>query len=333
MAFLDNSGDIILDAVLTDTGRKRLAMGDGSFVVSKFALGDDEIDYSLYVPTTGSGYQDLRILKLSILESFTDNTTALKSKLITYANNTLTHLPVVRLNGNFSATNQGTATGAGAPIGGFFMVSNDATGTQIQNTMAAITPGFLYSNSRDLPNNFSHIVVDQGLVGTDVTIGYLKDENVELVETSYIVEIDYRLVRAGTPSDNSQATPNFIDDDNIASYYFVLGTDNAYFAQQPEGTPGGTYVPEYVLTGQGDTRACAQSPICIGGTTGKIGTRFAFSLLPSLSAATQSYLFDQMGSTVTLSGTVYKYIDTVVRITGFTTGYRTDIPIRILRFG
>ena len=29
MAFLDNSGDIILDAVLTDEGRRRLAMGDG----------------------------------------------------------------------------------------------------------------------------------------------------------------------------------------------------------------------------------------------------------------------------------------------------------------
>ena len=27
MAFLDNSGDIILDAVLTDTGRARLAKG------------------------------------------------------------------------------------------------------------------------------------------------------------------------------------------------------------------------------------------------------------------------------------------------------------------
>ena len=42
MAFLDNSGDIILDAVLTDTGRKRLAKGDGSFRITKFAFGDDE---------------------------------------------------------------------------------------------------------------------------------------------------------------------------------------------------------------------------------------------------------------------------------------------------
>ena len=47
MAFLNNSGDIILDAVLTDEGRKRLALGDGTFKIAKFALGDDEIDYML----------------------------------------------------------------------------------------------------------------------------------------------------------------------------------------------------------------------------------------------------------------------------------------------
>ena len=62
MAYLSNSGDIILDAVLTEAGRKRLAAGDGSFRISKFAFGDDEIDYSLYTPVTASGYEDLRIL-------------------------------------------------------------------------------------------------------------------------------------------------------------------------------------------------------------------------------------------------------------------------------
>jgi len=55
MAFLNNSGDIILDAVLTDTGRFRLAKGDGSFKISKFAFGDDEINYNLYDKTHGSG--------------------------------------------------------------------------------------------------------------------------------------------------------------------------------------------------------------------------------------------------------------------------------------
>ena len=55
MAFLDNSGDIILDAVLTDTGRLRLAQGDGSFKITKFALGDDEINYGNYNKNHSSG--------------------------------------------------------------------------------------------------------------------------------------------------------------------------------------------------------------------------------------------------------------------------------------
>ena len=73
MAFLDNSGDILLDAVLTDTGRFRMARGD--FRISKFALADDEIDYSLYDKNNvnGSAYYDLTILQTPVLESFTNN--------------------------------------------------------------------------------------------------------------------------------------------------------------------------------------------------------------------------------------------------------------------
>jgi hypothetical protein len=55
MAFLDNSADLILDVVLTDEGRKRLARGDNSFRVTKFALADDEINYTLYDTTHPSG--------------------------------------------------------------------------------------------------------------------------------------------------------------------------------------------------------------------------------------------------------------------------------------
>ena len=48
MAFLDNTGDIILDVCLTDHGRKQMAKGDGSFQITKFAVCDEEINYSLY---------------------------------------------------------------------------------------------------------------------------------------------------------------------------------------------------------------------------------------------------------------------------------------------
>ena len=71
--FLNNSGDIILDAVLTDAGRERLARGDGSFEIDKFALSDDEINYELYDTTAGTAYADLNILRTPIMEAFTNS--------------------------------------------------------------------------------------------------------------------------------------------------------------------------------------------------------------------------------------------------------------------
>ena len=74
MAFLDNSGDIILDAVLTDAGRQRLARGE--FRIVKFAFSDEEIDYTTYNGShaSGSAFADLEIMQTPILEAFTNNT-------------------------------------------------------------------------------------------------------------------------------------------------------------------------------------------------------------------------------------------------------------------
>ena len=100
MAFLDNSGDIILDAVLTDTGRFRLSRGNGNFRISKFALGDDEIDYTLYNSdhSSGSAYYDLEILQTPVLEAFTNNGSSMKSKLMTISRTNILFLPVLKLN-------------------------------------------------------------------------------------------------------------------------------------------------------------------------------------------------------------------------------------------
>ena len=42
MGFLDNSGDIFIDAVLTDEGRERLARNDGTFAIVRWRPADDE---------------------------------------------------------------------------------------------------------------------------------------------------------------------------------------------------------------------------------------------------------------------------------------------------
>ena len=72
MAFLDNSGDIILDAVLTKAGREKLATGT-SLDIKSFGLGDDEINYGSYniAHPSGSAYYDLEVLQTPILESIT----------------------------------------------------------------------------------------------------------------------------------------------------------------------------------------------------------------------------------------------------------------------
>ena len=100
MGFLDNSGDIILDAVLTDTGRFRLAKGDGSFKITKFALGDDEINYSQYDKNnaSGSAYYDLTIMQTPVLEAFTNNASSMKSRLMSMARNNLLYLPIIKIN-------------------------------------------------------------------------------------------------------------------------------------------------------------------------------------------------------------------------------------------
>ena len=92
MAFQNNSGDIILDVVLTDEGRRRLAMGDGSFEITQFALGDDEINYALFETGSTTALQDLSILQTPILEAFTNNTSMMKTKLLSLPNPDLLYL-------------------------------------------------------------------------------------------------------------------------------------------------------------------------------------------------------------------------------------------------
>ena len=128
MAFLDNSGDIILDAVLTDTGRYRLAKGDGSFKITKFALGDDEINYGSYDKDSlsGSAYYDLQILQTPILEAFTNNTSTMKSKLVSISRTNLLYLPVMRLSGKtVQATYTNNPAGATDNWAGKFLVAVD----------------------------------------------------------------------------------------------------------------------------------------------------------------------------------------------------------------
>lgn len=97
MGYLDNSV-VTVDAILTKKGRELLARGDGSFKITQFALGDDEIDYTLYNPshTLGSQYYGQAIENLPLLEAFPDETQIMKYKLTTLPRGTA-KLPILDL--------------------------------------------------------------------------------------------------------------------------------------------------------------------------------------------------------------------------------------------
>jgi len=69
MGFLDNSS-ITVDAILTKRGRQILSQG-GNFNITKFALSDEEIDYTLYDVThpDGTDSYGVAIENMSLLEA------------------------------------------------------------------------------------------------------------------------------------------------------------------------------------------------------------------------------------------------------------------------
>lgn len=98
MGYLNNSS-IIVDAILTKKGRELLARQDGSFKITQFALGDDEIDYTLFNENhpNGSQYSGEAIENMEIIEAFPDDNNIMVSKLVTLPRGT-TKMPVVTAN-------------------------------------------------------------------------------------------------------------------------------------------------------------------------------------------------------------------------------------------
>jgi hypothetical protein len=324
MAFLDNSGDIILDAVLTDTGRMRLAKGDGSFRITKFALGDDEINYSLYDKNnqSGSAYFDLNILQTPVFEAFTNNIASLNSRLISISRNNLLYLPVLKINN----VESGQSNFAISQIvqNGYILAVDSSTETLLQknsltyNSTAVSQKGVLTGFS---PRNGVTIRVDQGIDNTSVPASLMIDP--DLKETQYLLEIDNRFGQIVDPTGNTVATPSFIDDDDIATYYFSQGVDDA-FIQDNKSTETITNA----------TQNASREVIA-----GSRGTILKFKIKSSLEVATSDYLFNQVGSNITsliggVSPTVtnVRSIITSVRVTGLTTGYAIDVPLVLIKY-
>ena len=301
MGFLDNSGDIILDAVLTDTGRLRLARGDGSFRIAKFALGDDEIDYGKYDANnaSGSAYYDLEILKTPVFEAFTNNASSMKSKLISISRTNLLYLPVLKLN------TQNPSNKTYSTLNNFLVSSDNDTANEIGNL--ADNSGIL--NGNNVANSSNSIRLDQGL--DTVKLSATNPIDADLKETQYIVEMDNRFGTL-TSKTGVQADISFVDDDNIASYFLSQGATAAGFITDlPTDTGNNTNSGQVIA--------------------GPRGTSLEYKVKASTDLEGGTFLFTTLGSTMTIDAVSYYMIDTTIKITGATTGYRIDVPVRFIK--
>lgn len=306
MGFLDNSGDIILDAVLTDAGRQRLARGDGSFKVVQFALGDDEINYRLFSLTASTANQDLSILQTPILEAFTNNIASLNSKLLTLPRTDFEYLPIIKIG---SALFNGTTTSLKNTIVVTVDAATETAATVLGSDLYDSAVGVIYGYGI---NNSDPIVLYQGLDTTAIPSAQRIDP--DLKETQYIVEIDNRLGTLITFNSQAnsitEAVKSFVDDDEVAQYYFSEGVDTSFVTSVAAST---------------DTNTLRNI------IAGPIGTKLQFSIKSNLGLANSSYLFDTLGQSITIGSDAHKVIKTSIVITGATTGYSVSIPVSFVK--
>jgi hypothetical protein len=306
MGFLDNSGDIILDAVLTDLGRKRLAEGNGRFRIAKFALSDDEIDYGLFDKTVESALTDVSIMQTPVLEAFTNNMSSMKSRLLSYSENNLLYLPVINIkNSGDSAFYSSLNT--------YIVLVDESTVDALVTNSNSLDAGLL--NGFRPEQGTKLIRADQGLDTTDLSNEAPVPPS--LLETQYFVQVDNRLgfIRSSVGGVSSDSfSPTSIDDDNIATYIFTNNDDSGIISNLAPGDDSAVVGPR--------------------------GTRLSLKVASSLDLRTSTFLFDQIGTAgssaitsgaQTLAAANYRFIDSTIRISGVSTGYTLDVPVRFVK--
>ena len=178
------------------------------------------------------------------------------------------------------------------------------------------------------------IRVDQGLDTNQIapTIGL----DTDLRETAYIVEMDYRLGRIKKANGTHDvAAVNFIDDDNIATYY-LTGNDWIDHFKVPSNNTLALTDPDINTNPQV--------------FAGPRGSTLHFRIHASAELQHSTYLFEQLGNSETANhsdtpgnmmgfgsgetnlNNIKTYsIDTTVRVIGANTGFRLDIPVRYVK--
>ena len=334
MAFLDNSGDIILDAVLTDKGRKRMAQGN--FRITKFGLGDDEIDYKLYDinHASGSAYYDLEILQTPIFEATTGVASGIEYGLTSYNNARLLYLPTIVANEKIPTK------GCFSKNGVYYLAINDGNTSQklITALGGANQGGSNYVLQAGQRGGYA-ILLETGLQTTDrngsaANVRAMIDSN-GLRENSFSVSVDTRFITAvlglasGDVLNNNGGNGELVVRTNLTPSIPNAASQNMFY-----------HSIAHVKSGRNNIVYRQDDQLADTAVSAITGPRASWTALNFDVKQFSTNDYSRYGKTnvafSTLfagdtSGNTCNYIDTLVKITGNTTGITKDIVVRIIK--
>jgi len=341
MAFLDNSGDIVLDAVLTDLGRKRMA--EGNFRITQFALGDDEIDYRIYNKNhpSGSAYYDLEILQTPVLEAFASTNANINYGLVSFNGNlNLLYMPVLKVwNKTIDVTGPAIQRSSGSV---YYVACAPTTGDALLsalNTDFGDDAGSSYYQSPGSTSTAIYIEtgIDSVLGNPPRTKGrtnkatMLTDQG--LLDSNFDISVDTRFITGVGSLDPGRSSWSYNSDGDakqniILSYTAAPGVSRIGVANY-----GTAIIPSLTtqISARADGSDAADSYSVINGPSGVL-TAFTFRVHSDLQQSGGQYsLFGKTGQDLFGDGNTYDYIDTTVYAVGKTSGVTVHIPIRIVR--
>ena len=333
MAFLDNSGTIILDAVLTDVGRKRLTQG--KFNVSKFLLGDDELDYSLIDMTT----EDFSNVETQpLFEAFAGEDANITYGLVSYPSDDITYIPHIKVNTKIKSAVRPIARPGYQDS--YLVAANRETAKKIK-TLSAASNSFL---ENDNVSNLK-LFVESG-IGEKPGFSIPRDPksreryilNLGLRDSYYAVSCDSRFIETVLSSKPS----SYFRNDNAGRLYSnfqplmrrVKTSLNApidmYETYLIPAVPNLLY--NYNGTGLDTTYSMFVGP---RSTIFAMNVKIVDKLTSPSGSSTIDTRYNRFGKleqTPFGGSSKFDIIDTVIYVEGMTTSSRLEIPIKILRY-
>ncbi len=214
MGFLDHStNNIIVDAVLTDTGREFLAANKGDFKIAFFSLSDDEVDYTIIEKFGRSVGKEKIIKNTPIFEAQTVGTIAQKHRMLSLPDPSIVRLPTVTI--------EGTAGLSGNTVA-FNTQNNSSRRVNFEQTIEGETR------------------IPDGVSDTSFTVE-VPDRFISVTErTPFNIEASTRIasytVQAGVPNEKNGARVEFVLqlqpglDDTVFQTYGNQGNKNTISA-------------------------------------------------------------------------------------------------------